>query len=276
VLVAGLLVVTVPWVVRNTRVQGTFTMIATNSGPVFLSGNYEHTPWDRPWQANALAPELKVRRLFDPSLSEGQVQRLAMQRALDYIREHPWRTLRMNVIRVANFWGLERELIGVFGKGGYGSVGTIPLVLSAVVINGAYLFVVLAGLAVLVFAIQAHWRGRDASPHFRPDRGRPSDRSEPNPGGRWVLAWHVYVAALILYTTLAHAPASAHPRYHLPLVPLLGLYAVQAWSMRQALWAGRRTVAGRIVAVCGVLLALAWIRDVLVDLEQFLRFARLL
>jgi hypothetical protein len=91
-----------------------------------------------------------------------------------------------------------------------------------------------------------------------------------------VLAWHLYVAALVVYTTLAHAPASAHPRYHLPLVPFLALYAVQAWGMRRALWDGRRTVAVRAAAVCAGLLAVAWVRDIAIDLERFLRYARLL
>jgi len=270
-LVMGLLAVTAPWVVRNTHVQGTFTLIATNSGPVFLSGNYEHTPWDRPWQANALPPELKVRRLFDPALSEGQVQKLAMQRALAYIREHPWRTLRMNVIRVANLWGLERELVGVFGKGGYGVAGTLNLVASAAILNAAYVLVVLAGLAVLAFRLQDHWARRSTPADLAPPDAAPGGGA-----GRQALAWHLYVVGLVLYTTLAHAPASAHPRYHLPLIPFLGLYAVQAWSMRHQLWAGRRTAAGRAFAVCAGLLALAWARDILVDLERFLRFAKLL
>lgn len=248
-LVAGLLVVTVPWVVRNTLVQGTFTLIATNGGMVFLAGNYENTPWDHPWQANALPPELKVRRLFPETLSEGVTQKLATRRAIAFIREHPWRTARMNVIRVANLWGLERELTGVFAKGTYGAMGAVRLVATTAIINAAYLFVVLMGLLVLCFALQAR--------------------------GPW-LAWHLYTAVLIVFTTLVHMPVSAHPRYHLPLVPLLAMYAVQAWPMRRTLWAGRRTFAFRIAAACTGLLALAWIRDIAVDLERFLRAAKLL
>lgn len=249
VLVGALLVVTVPWAVRNTRVQGVVTLIATNGGPVFLAGNYEHTPWDRPWQANALPGELKVRRLFSPDLSEGAVQRLAVQRALDYIREHPWLTLRNTVIRVANLWGLEREMTGVLARGDYGPVSGATVVAVTALLNAAYLAVLLPGLAVLFLAL-AH----------------------RSPG----MAWHLYVLGMIAFTTLAHAPVSAHPRYHLPLIPLLGLYAVQAWARRDELRAARRAWPGRALLACAGLLALAWIRDVAVDLERFLRAVRLL
>lgn len=51
VLLLSFLVVITPWVIRNSRVQGTFTLIATNGGLVFFEGNYEHTPLDRPWRS---------------------------------------------------------------------------------------------------------------------------------------------------------------------------------------------------------------------------------
>jgi 4-amino-4-deoxy-L-arabinose transferase-like glycosyltransferase len=247
-LMAALLVVTVPWAIRNTRLQGVVTLIATNGGPVFLAGNYEHTPWDRPWQANALPGELKVRRLFSPDLSEGVVNRLAVQRALDYIREHPWITLRNGVIRTANLWGLEREMTGVLARGDYGRVSGLVMIAVTAVLNVAYLGVLLPGLAVLFLKL-----------------GR-------GPGA----AWNLYVLGMIAFTTLAHAPVSAHPRYHLPLIPLLILYAVQARDLRGELRAAHRAWPGRALLVCTGLLLMVWIRDVMVDLERFLKAARFL
>jgi 4-amino-4-deoxy-L-arabinose transferase-like glycosyltransferase len=243
-LVVILLALTVPWVVRNTRVQGTFTLIATNGGMVFLAGNYENTPWDRPWRSHALESHLKVAALFPRELSEGVQQKLAVRRALAFIEEHPWLTLRNTVIRVANVWGLEREVIGVFLKGLYGSTGAATVVGVTVAIFAGYILVAVGGLAGLCFAL---------------GRGGPS------------MGAHLYVAALVAFVTLAHAPVSGHPRYHLPLIPLLAVYAAHAWDVRGELWAARRTWPLRVAAVLTGLLALAWIREVVfVELERYL------
>jgi hypothetical protein len=244
VLVAALLAVTAPWVVRNTRVQGTFTLIATNGGMVFLAGNYEHTPADRPWRAHALPPELKVRRLFSPELSEGEAQRQAVKRALAYIREHPGLTARNALIRAANVWGLERSIVGAALAGVYGAPPRGAILGLSLSIFAAEAVTLLAGLAGLCFALARHRAG---------------------------LGCHVYVAALAVFTTLAHAPVSGHPRYHLPLIPLLAIYAAHAWSIRAALWPARHTTAFKVAVAGTGLLAAVWVREVLfVELSRFL------
>jgi 4-amino-4-deoxy-L-arabinose transferase-like glycosyltransferase len=245
VLLALFLALTVPWVVRNTRLQGTFTFIATNGGMVFLAGNYEHTPSDRPWRANTLDPEFKVRYLFPAELSEGVQQKLAVRRALAFIAAHPGLTVRNGIIRAANVWGLEREVIGVFLKGTYGAVSALAVVGVTIAIFAGYVLVVLGGLAALCYAL---------------GRGGP------------LMGAHLYFAALIIFVTAVHAPVSGHPRYHLPLIPLFAAYAAQAWAIRRELWAARRSWPLRIASVCAGLLAVAWLREVLfVELERYLK-----
>jgi 4-amino-4-deoxy-L-arabinose transferase-like glycosyltransferase len=244
-LVAILLVLTVPWVVRNTRLQGTFTLIATNGGLVFLAGNYENTPHDRPWRSHALESHLKVAALFPKDLSEGVTQKLAVRRALAFIQEHPWLTVRNAVIRIANVWGLEREVIGVFLKGIYGPVGTVSVLLVTALIFAGYIAVALASAAGLCFALA---------------RGGSS------------MGAHLYVAALVVFVTLAHAPVSGHPRYHLPLIPLLAVYAAYAWMARRDLWTARRTWPMRVASVCAGLFAVAWVREVFfVEMDRYFK-----
>jgi 4-amino-4-deoxy-L-arabinose transferase-like glycosyltransferase len=245
VLLAVFLALTVPWVVRNTRVQGTFTLIATNGGMVFLAGNYEHTPADRPWRANTLDPAFKVRYLFPQDLSEGVTQKLAVRRALAFIAEHPWLTIRNGVLRAANVWGLEREVIGVFLKGTYGAVRAPAVVAVTVAIFTGYVLVVLAGLAGLWYALS---------------RGGPA------------MGAHLYFAALIAFVTAVHAPVSGHPRYHLPLIPLFAAYAAQAWAIRGQLWASRRSWPMVAASACAGLLVIVWAREILfVELGRYLR-----
>src|SRR5262245_671246 len=245
VLLALLVALTVPWVVRNTRVQGTFTLIATNGGMVFLAGNYEHTPADRPWRANTLDPEFKVRYLFSQDLSEGVTQKLAVRRALAFIAEHPWLTIRNSVIRVATVWCLVRAVIGVFLKGTYGAVAAPTVVAVTIAIFAGYVLVVLGGLAGLCYALS---------------RGGPA------------MGAHFYFAALIVFVTAVHAPVSGHPRYHLPLIPLFAVYAAQAWVIRRELWAARRSWPMYAASACAGLLAIVWAREVLfVELARYLK-----
>ena len=243
VLLLPFLVVTTPWVIRNTHVQETFTLIATNGGIVFFEGNYEHTPLDRPWRSHALEPELKVRRLLPIGLTEGQRQRIAFRKGLEFMRTHPGLTLRRAVIKTANVWGLERELVGVLLKGGYGKPGKGAVLLVTAAIFGVYALSILSGMAGLCFALA------------RPGQG---------------MSFHLFFAALVVLLTLAHALAFGHPRYHLPLMPLFSAYAAHAWTIRKEFWNGRRSWAFKAASLAAGLLLAIWIREVFsVEFERF-------
>jgi hypothetical protein len=244
-LVLVLAAVVAPWVVRNTRVQGTFTLISTNGGMVFLANHYEHTPLDRPWRAHSLAPEQKVRYLLPLELSEGIRQKLAVQRALRFIRQHPGLTVRNTLIRAANVWGFERNVIGAAIAGAYGRLSRPALVILSGAIVAVEAVTLLAGLAGLCFALA--------------QGGRP-------------MGAHLYVAAMVVFTTVIHALVSGHARYHLPLIPLLGMYAAYLWTIRREVLTRRPRWALAAATACGVLLVAGWIREVaFVELERFLR-----
>lgn len=243
VFLLSFLVVTTPWVVRNSRVQGTLTLIATNGGVVFFEGNYAHTPSDRPWRSHALEPELKVRRLLPQDVTEGERQQIAFRKGIEFIRDHPGLTLRRTVIKAANVWGLERELVGVLLKGGYGKLGNGATLLIASAIFSAYVVMVLVGIAGLCFALA------------QPGQGRP---------------FHLLFAALIVLVTVAHALAFGHPRYHLPLIPLFSVYAAYAWTIRREVWNGRQSWAFKAASLAAGLLCTVWVREVVfVEFERF-------
>jgi 4-amino-4-deoxy-L-arabinose transferase-like glycosyltransferase len=239
-------IVITPWVIRNTRLQGTFTTIATNGGPTFLSGNNEHTPAERPWQQHGFPAEMRWRQLVPRGeLTEGERQQLAYQKGLEFMREHPGLTLRRAVIKSANVWGLERDVVGTFLSGGYGEAARAGVLPAAAAIFGMYAFTLLAGLTGVSFAL-----ARSAT--TRP--------------------FHLFVVVLVVAMTLAHALAFGHPRYHLPLMPIVAVYAAYAWRSRREVWQARRT--GAFVVSCALAaLALAiWGREVIfVDFERFVR-----
>lgn len=236
-------VVLVPWVVRNTRLQGVFTLISTNGGVVFMEGNYEHTPLDRSWRAHTLEPELKVRRLLPTDVSEGERQRLAFRYGLAYMLEHPGLTAKRALLKAANVWGLEREITGVLLAGGYGAVPRAGIVAVTLAITGAYALTVLGAVVGLCVALS------------RPGRGLPL---------------HLFTLVLVVFVTAAHALVFGHPRYHLPLVPILALYAARTWTGWPKAWPRRTPTLAAASAVAALLVAI-WAREVLfIDLGRFI------
>jgi 4-amino-4-deoxy-L-arabinose transferase-like glycosyltransferase len=245
VLLLSFLLVVTPWIVRNTRVQGTLTFIATNGGPVFYAQNYEHTPLDRPWRDHTIDPVRKVRSLLPPDLTEGERQKVAFRKGIEFIRDHPGLTVHRAVIRAANLWGLEREVVGVLLQGGYGNPGKVTVLLITAVIFGAYVLTILSGITGLCFVLAT--RGPQT-------------------------AFHLYVGATVAFITLAHAVTSGHPRYHLPLIPVLAVYAGQAWAIREQVWEKRRSRSFIAAAVLASLLLAIWIREIFfIELGPFIR-----
>jgi len=244
-LLLSFLAVTTPWVIRNTGLQGTFTLIATNGGPVFYAGNYEHTPPDRPWRSHALSPELKVRRFLPANLTEGERQGLAFRKGLEFIRDHRWLSVRRAVIKAANVWGLERAVVGVLLKGGYGHPGRATILTITALIFGFSALTILGGMTGLCFSL------------FTPGRQMP---------------FHLYFSALIVISTLIPALTSGHPRYHLPLMPFFSVYAAHAWTIRQDVWNGRRSRPFKVAAVVAGLLFAIWTREIFfVEFQRFIQ-----
>jgi 4-amino-4-deoxy-L-arabinose transferase-like glycosyltransferase len=249
-LLAAFLLVVTPWAVRNTRLQGTTTFIATNGGIVFMEGNYEHTPLDRSWRAHALDSELKVRRFLPTDVTEGVRQKLAFRYGIDYALQHPSLTVRRSLVKAANVWGLEREITGTLLNGSYGRVPQVAILGVTVAIMGVYALTMLAAVIGLCAALA---RGGAGMP------------------------LHVFTAIFVVYYTAAHALVFGHPRYHLPLMPLLTLYAASAWASWPRGWAAvphdwpRRVPAVAVASVVAAVLVAIWAREVFfVDLHRFL------
>lgn len=244
--VAALLLVFVavlaPWVVRNTRVQGVFTLISTNGGVVFMEGNYEHTPLDYSWRAHTLDSELKVRRLLPTNISEGERQRQAFQYGIKYMLANPGLTVKRALLKAANVWGLEREITGALLGGGYGKVPRAAVLIATLAITGVYALTIVGAVVGLCAALSRRGRG---------------------------LPLHLFTLILVLFITAAHALVFGHPRYHLPLIPILALYAARAWTGWPAAWP-RRVPALAASAVAALLVAI-WAREVFfIDLHRFI------
>ncbi len=231
--VAAFAATVAPWVVRNTRLQGTFVAIDTMGGRNFMMGNYEYTPLHRSWDAIALEGNqswvAEVCATYAPEQrgTQGLVDKLALRQGLQFVREHPGLTAQRSVVKFFDFWGLERELIAGAGRGGYFAQASGPALLGlAVVVVGGYAAAMVLALFGLVFA-------------------PPADRR-----AGWLLV------CVIAFVCGMHTVVFGHSRYHLPLMPLVLVYAAGAITHIRAIWAQRRTARFAFATgLCAVLVA---------------------
>jgi 4-amino-4-deoxy-L-arabinose transferase-like glycosyltransferase len=235
----GYAVPVTPWAIRNTTLQKTFTVVDTMGGLNLRMGNYEHTPDDRMWAVVGLEGEkswshaLTVERPGEV-LTEGQKDKWAQRKAVEYMRTHPGETLRRSFIKFADFWGLEREYMAGVKVGMYRPPFWLGMAVSALIVAG-YVVVVGAGAAGIWLA--------------RPD-----------------MRTHVLLLLPVIVTMGAHTIVFGHSRYHLPLMPTFGLYGAALLAARERIaWRSHRVL---ILCATGTLLVLAavWFRQlVLVD-----------
>lgn len=235
---AGHVVVLSPWAIRNTRLQGVTTVVDTMGGLNLRMGNYEHTPDDRMWDAVNLQGEQNwgwaLREDFPgrTHFTEGEKDKWAQGRALKYMAANPAITLRRSVIKVSDFFGLEREYAAGIGQGLFNPPRWFGVLASVTII--------LAYVAVLLVGVTGMW--------LTPARWRE----------------HVTVLLPLLAILGGHALAFGHSRYHMPLMPVIGVFAValltQGWSSFRR--AARWQIAG--AALCAAAFLAIWVHQVLV------------
>jgi 4-amino-4-deoxy-L-arabinose transferase-like glycosyltransferase len=235
----GYALVITPWALRNTRLQGVFTVVDTMGGLTLRMGNYEHTPLQRAWDPVTLQGETSIfqqLRQEHPDVSswtEGRKEKWALRTALTYMLAHPLVTLQRAVIKFANFWGLERVIIAGWQQDFYQPPYWLA-VLGTLAITASYILMMLCASLGLFLAC-------------------PRDR-------------RVHICFLLLMTFICgiHTVTFGHERYHLPLIPFLCLYAAAAVTRRSwlRLLEGWHTAVPSMAA-WAVLLAI-WGREVFV------------
>ena len=236
-LTAGYMVVVGPWAVRNTHLQQTAVVVDTMGGLNLRMGNYEYTREDRMWDGVALSGEqawsaaMVAEHPEASSWTEGKRERWARDRAIAYMTAHPWITTRRAALKFADFWGLEREYVAALRQGKYRP----PLWfagLSSVATVGAY------GTAMVLACVGLF--------------------------GRWQRDWQLHVVPLLIVACICgvHTIVFGHSRYHLPVMPILLMYAASAARDGWGLFGGRAARFVPAVATIG-LLVLIWSREIL-------------
>jgi 4-amino-4-deoxy-L-arabinose transferase-like glycosyltransferase len=245
---AGYTLVVAPWAIRNTRLQGVVTIVDTMGGMNLRMGNYEYTPDDRMWDAVALVGEKSwvhglSSDLPGQSITEGQKEKWAQRKAIEYMRANPFVTLRRSLIKFADLWGLEREFVAGVQNGLYTPPVWFQVTGSLAILLG-YVAIVIAGAAGMWLAAPGDWRV------------------------------HILLLLPVVLITGAHTIVFGHSRYHLPLMPIFAVYGAALLTARAPAYrfSYRPLLVGAAVTVT-VLLSV-WLRQI--ALSDFARITAML
>lgn len=245
-LLAGYTAIVAPWAIRNTRLQGMPVIVDTMGGLNLRMGNYEFTPHDRIWDAvsrqgtQSWIVGLPPHPPGGGEWTEGWKERWARDQAIAFMRQHPGLTIWRATIKFADFWALDRDFVAGIQRGLFR-----PPVWAAAVasVSTTVAFPLVIGLAILGVYLRppADWRS------------------------------HVLMLLLILFVTALHSVVFGHPRYRLPLTPVLAVYAGAAVSGRawRRLYEGWRMAL--VPATLAVLLVGIWTTQFVVRDWPFVR-----
>lgn len=238
-----------PWAYRNTQIQKTFTVIDVMGGRNAMMGNYEHTPLERSWATIEIATGEKSwfsvlaaenPRIGTGTLTQGQIDKLAMKHGIRFVLSHPVLTAKRCAVRFFNFWQLERTLVAGASAGLFGGPAAPVILGMTAAIFGTCALAMFAGLFGAVMT-------------------PPEDRR---------LHWLMVVS--VAFPCAVHTAVFAHSRYHLPVLPIVFLYAAATAVHWREIWNRRNQWSFRwAVLLCGFLVA-GWVREIIaVDLDKF-------
>jgi len=197
VLIACIAALTLPWIWRNTRLHGHLTFIENNLGNNLYLGYH-------PKSTGTF--QFGISLDLVPILDDAERNRRGLEAAWGFIRADPGRVPYLIVRKLGYFWGLEKRVFIYFYSNNYLGHWSDPLIALALLVL-CLPFVLLMPAAILGLTLPARVPQGEASARLR--RGT------------------LLLLTLILYFTAVHALILAEDRYHLPLVPLLAVFAAQ-------------------------------------------------
>lgn len=192
--------VILPWCVRNTMLNGQPTLISSVGGITFYLCNNERAPLIRSadlfyekqigeeYYYETLLPELN-------GLSETEKNDAVTRRAFEYMLANPGATLVRMLARFVDFWGQERLIVNQLVSDYYGKIPLAATVLLIAVIFSSYSLVMIGTCFGYFF--------------------------------NKLRAFEVFSLLFIGYYTAMHLLVFAHPRYHMPLLPLVVILAAR-------------------------------------------------
>ena len=216
IVLASVVVILTPWVIRNSLMYGKFSFLENAMGYNLYLGYH---------------PDTEGRFEFGPSLDllpyldDLQRDQIGTEKALGFIREDPAQVPYLVLRKLGYFFGLERRVLTYFYSNNF--LGYIPQPwFTMVFVVFTLPFVLLTIGAALSLPLIRQW-----------------EKS------------HLLVGLVAFFYLAPHLLILAEPRFHLTLVPLLAGFAALTWAQRRTLAARFADPAKRWLVVLAVLLA---------------------
>ena len=219
----GFLTITVPWAVRNTLLHGQLTWIETSLGYNLYIGYH-------PQSTGTFRYGISLDLL--PILDDAERNTRGTEAFWAFVRGDPWRVPYLMVRKAGHLWGLDsRALIYLYANR---LLGQWPAWLLGLV------FLIICG--PLVVLLPAAVAGMVCGPL----------------GERKLL-----VVALLAYYTGTHMLIMAEPRFHVPLLPIVGILA--AYGLIERPWRSSRPFQHRLAALLIGLCVTNWALEIARD-----------
>ncbi|GAB6162476.1 hypothetical protein JCM12298_16350 [Desulfothermus naphthae] len=266
IFVTAVILTLTPWMIRNYRVFGHFVAVDTMGGLNLYMGNYEHTPLHRAWAAVDNPPEIAWYRGHEKELhglNEAEKQRWAIKKAIEFMKRYPAHTAVRTLIKTANFWQLERAIIAGMQRGYFPGLSNrlLEVFIVSSILCG-YVFISIFGFCGLIWRVTI---GRKLNVEEKVVRhGLSLERRLPNPTRRSLRFIDWLIILIIFYFTAIHAIVFGHSRYHLPLIPLLCIYAAFFWCYFRRIYEEHRQYFWRVFVPVCTIFGCFWIYDVFI------------
>lgn len=188
--IVSFLLITSPWVIRNSLLHQKLTGVETSMGYNLYLGYHP--------QGNGsfvFGPSLDLLTILD----DAERDRIGTEKAIEFLKAQPERFIPLALNRLGFFFGLEKRVLMYF----YGNniIGYVPL--SLLLTISAILLLPFMVIAVSAALGLAHLRGKPE---------------------------HILLGLLFLGYILPHVFILAEDRFHLALVPYLAILAAQVWA----------------------------------------------
>jgi len=226
---AAALLAIAPWTLRNYHYYHRLIPIDTFGGHNLLVGN---NPWAR---GNV---DLRVNKKLNDRYwrncrDDAERAAVGYRKGLEYVLDHPVRFAVLGVRKIGYLYGLEiRDLSWAYSRNYFGVVPRPILIPAAILILVSFpLLAVMALRGMLV----------------------PAGGASGRPG-----AWALLLCAL-LYLTAVHFAVFGESRFHLPLVPIMAIYAARLALPGDMLSPKKAVPRALIAALVAILLAANWI-----------------
>jgi len=237
VFLASFILVLTPWTIRNYKVHHVFIPVDLIGKINVMLGNYEYTPLNRAWDAHIT--QTGERAWTYPLRKEGRYDKMTEAERADwsfhegvrFMIQHPALTLKRSFVKFCNFWELERGPSSMAVKGFLGNANIAILEIFAAL---GCIFQSLILLGTIFFFV-----------YFFKDN----------------IVTNVLFSLIVVYFTLMHSMIYGHPRYQLPLTPILFVCCANTFLRIREIGRQKRWIQFLVAASVCAFFTFVWIRQ---------------